>query len=105
MDKVVIVVIVLALILSAANILHTGTDEGIISAKWVESHSSSNGGSTTYYIQMTNGDVFSLLFGPGAFDQLLIGDHIKFDYRGIQFYAGSWRLLVPVITTYYKVEG
>lgn len=100
------------IILAVAALIFFGTTyegTGVVSDKWVETSTdcNDNGSCTTnhtYYVQLQDGSLYTLVWGTVDFDKIRSGDTIEFTSHGLTFRPLGIRIMVPAITTLKSVR-
>lgn len=99
LQLVVIVCVILLLIFGAIYVYsHGEIGTGVVDTKWVESSCDSDGNcSQTYYVQLKDGRIYTMLWATLDYDRLQSGSKIEFTARGMRMRIFGWRLMVPTI--------
>ncbi len=91
---------------------HTVHDVGVVTAKWQETTTSTCSSSdkncrpsttTSYYIQLDNGNVYSFLWGTRDWDPVQVNHKIRLTAHGMSLRFYGWRVTVPQIQSDYTV--
>lgn len=103
-----IILLVLLVIFSIWFYSADASGEGVISSKWIETHTSCDDGDCTttydYMVQFSDSRVYRVFWGRMHWDGMIPDNYIGFEAKGRQIYLGPIRIKVPDIFKYWALE-